>query len=128
MYQRRKRSQLRSSYEDRIFEDLKKRKIRFVYEPCTLSYIPVKPKKYTPDFFISDYNIYIEAKGYFTSKDRTKMLLIKEQHPDKKFKLLFQNARNKLSKSSKTTYAMWAEQHGFEWAEGMVPKEWLKLK
>lgn len=126
MTHRRRSKQHRSSYEDKINDDLVSRNVQFKYEPVRLQYIPTKARSYTPDFHIEAGDFFIEAKGYFTSADRSKMLLVKEQHPDKKIRLLFQNARNKLSKRSKTTYAMWAEQHGFEWAEGMVPEEWLQ--
>ncbi len=85
---------------------------------------------YNPDFTIRP-NTYIETKGRFLSADRAKHLYIKEQHPEVKVYFLFGNAENKLTKSSKTSYADWCTKYGFEYAdfykEG-IPKEWLKPK
>jgi hypothetical protein len=56
------------------------------------------------------------------------MKLVKEQHPLFDIRFVFQRSQNKISKNSKTTYAMWAELNGFPWAEGLIPPEWLKEK
>jgi hypothetical protein len=99
----------------------------FDYEPDTLGYVqPEKVRKYTPDFKLRP-DVYIEAKGLFTHEDRQKMLWVKEQYPEKTFYLLFQNANGRITKSSKTTYAMWAEKNGFEWGHMPkgIPKHWL---
>lgn len=96
------------------------------YEPDNLPYTVVH--QYKPDFKLKK-NTYIEAKGRFLSSDRAKHLYIKEQHPEVKIYFLFGNADNKLTKSSKTSYADWCVKHGFEYAdfyrEG-IPKHWLK--
>lgn len=98
------------------------------YEPDKIAYeIPRSMHKYTPDFKIKD-KVYIEVKGIFDSDDRKKHLLVKQQHPDIQIKFLFGKPHNKLNRASKTTYAMWCEANGFEWAdikEG-IPKDWLK--
>ena len=54
------------------------------------------------------------------------MSLIKKQYPELDIRFVFMNANNKIYKGSKTTYAMWANKHGFEWAEKNIPEEWLK--
>lgn len=95
----------------------------FDYEKLTVKY--VTEQEYTPDFGVGS-NVIIEAKGYFTSEDRTKLKLVRAQHPDLDIRLLFQRASNKLNKRSSTTYAQWADKHGFKWAEGTVPESWLK--
>jgi hypothetical protein len=96
------------------------------YEPQNLPYVVTH--QYRPDFRIRE-NTYIEAKGRFLSADRAKHLYIKEQHPEVKIYFLFGNAENKLTKSSKTSYADWCNKHGFEYAdfyrEG-IPKKWFK--
>jgi hypothetical protein len=97
----------------------------FKYETIRLPYVP-KVRHYTPDFYIPETDIYIEAKGRLTREDRTKMLLIKQQHPECDIRFVFANAKNKLYKSSKTTYSDWCNKHGFDWAEKTVPREWLK--
>lgn len=98
------------------------------YEEDSLPYVVTH--SYKPDFRIAE-NIYIEAKGRFLSSDRAKHLYIKEQHPDVKIYFLFGNADNKLTKSSKTSYADWCKKHGFEYAdfyrEG-IPKHWFNKK
>ena len=48
------------------------------------------------------------------------------QHPECDIRFVFANAKNKLYKSSKTTYGDWCNRHGFDWAEKTVPREWLK--
>ena len=90
-----------------------------------LTYVP-KPSTYTPDFYIPETGIYVEAKGHLDKSDRMKMLLVKEQHPDLDIRFVFLRANNKIYKGSKTTYAQWATKHKFEWAEGSIPEEWCK--
>lgn len=101
------------------------------YEPERLPFLqPEQKRNYIPDFRYKDSpNIYIECKGRLTAPDRKKMLMVKEQHPDKVFRILFQNASIRLTKRSKTTYADWADKHGFEWADYRrgIPKSWRKV-
>lgn len=73
-----------------------------------------------------DGSIIIETKGRFVTADRQKHLLIKEQHPNLDIRFLFQNSKARISKSSKTTYADWCRKHGFQFADKVVPEEWLK--
>ena len=103
--------------------------VKFEYEKTVIEYV-MPPKKYKPDFTFKKKAgglMIIEGKGYFTSSDRTKMKLVKDQNPTLDIRFLFQNANNKLRRGSKTTYAKWAESNGFPWAEGInLPKEWVK--
>ena len=69
--------------------------------------------------------IFIETKGLFTSADRAKMRLVKEQHPKVDIRFVFSNSKNKISKISKTTYAMWCKKYGFKYADKHIPKDWL---
>jgi hypothetical protein len=98
---------------------------KVTYEPDRISY--TVEHHYTPDFKVKE-NVYIETKGLFRASDRAKHLHIKEQHPEIKIYFIFQNPNLKLNKVSKTTYAMWAEEHGYEWTtlERGIPAEWLK--
>ena len=85
------------------------------YEPDKISFEqPSIKRSYLPDFKIKE-NVYIEAKGKLTSEDRKKHIWVKEQHPEIMIIFLFMNSKNKLNKASKTTYAAWAESHGFPW-------------
>ena len=53
------------------------------------------------------------------------MRLVKEQHPKVDIRFVFSNSKNKISKISKTTYAMWCKKYGFKYADKHIPKEWL---
>lgn len=100
---------------------------RFSYESLELKYtIPESKHKYTPDFPLSN-GIILEAKGKLDPETRAKMILVRDQNPDKDIRFVFMKANNKIRKGSKTTYAMWAEKNGFKYCEGpSIPKEWLK--
>jgi hypothetical protein len=84
---------------------------------------------YIPDWKLPN-GVYIEAKGWFKSEDRTKLLSVKKSYPDLDLRLLFMKASTRISKTSKTTYSQWADKHGFPWAcwatGGGIPKEWLR--
>ncbi len=115
----------RSNFELTLARSLADRGIEYEYESERLTYIP-KPRTYTPDFYLPQTNIYIEAKGHLDKGDRIKMILVKEQHPDLDIRFVFLRAQNKIYKGSKTTYGAWADKNGFEWAEGSIPEEWMK--
>ena len=115
----------RSQFEKLVALKIKNDGGNFMYETVRIPYTP-KIRHYTPDFYIPETNIYIEAKGRLTREDRTKMLLVKQQCPEYDIRFVFANCRNKLYKGSKTTYADWCMKHGFDWAEKSVPREWLK--
>tara|TARA_R100000278_G_scaffold122872_1_gene110316 strand:+ start:437 stop:856 length:420 start_codon:yes stop_codon:yes gene_type:complete len=116
----------RSGLEISISEELDANKVKYKYEKVKLTYVkPQKAHTYTPDFYLEAHDFYIETKGLFTSADRQKMRLIKEQHPDKDIRIIFSNSRSRISKKSKTTYAMWCEKYGFKYADKHIPLEWL---
>lgn len=54
------------------------------------------------------------------------MELVKASNPELDIRFVFQNANNKLSKNSKTTYGEWATKKGFKWCHKEVPKEWIE--
>lgn len=115
----------RSGLEEQLDLSLKTRGIDGQYEQHKLSYIkPATNHTYTPDFKLPN-GIYIETKGRFVLEDRKKHLLIKQQHPNFDIRFIFQNAKNKLRKGSKTTYADWCSKYGFLYSEGTIPPEWL---
>ena len=120
-----KRLKYRSKFELELANILGNHKVKFEYETKKFLYIP-KPRTYTPDFYLPDTGIYIEAKGHLDKADRVKMALVKEQHKDLDIRFVFMNARNKIYKGSKTTYADWCNKHDFRWAEKAIPTEWYK--
>ena len=120
---RRKRPVLRSSFEDKVVAELRNSKVEFEYESMKVSYTQIHT--YTPHL-INPNGLKVELKGYFDATDRGKHKRIKLSNPSLDIRIVFQKADKKISKTSKTTYDMWAEKNGFMWAEGSIPKEWLK--
>ena len=119
------RMKYRSRFELHLAKGLAQNKVKFEYESKKFLYIP-KPRTYTPDFYIVESGIYVEAKGHFDKADRVKMALVKQQHKDLDIRFVFMNARNKIYKGSKTTYADWCNKHDYRWAEKSIPVEWYK--
>lgn len=116
----------RSGLEETIDASLKEKGIDGEYEQHKIHYTkPATKHKYTPDFRLPN-GIFVETKGRFTAADRKKHVLIKEQNPHIDIRFLFQNANNKLSKRSKTTYADWCDKNGFQYAEKVIPDSWLR--
>lgn len=98
----------------------------FGYESCKLPFVqPVKHRTYCPDILLPN-GIVVELKGQFDTDARMKMKMVKEQHPDIDIRFVFSSSRSRLSKGSKTTYGMWSTQHGFPYADKVIPKEWLE--
>jgi hypothetical protein len=117
----------RSGLEKRIADDLTSRGVKFDYEKTKIRYtVPEREATYTPDFVLLGNGIIVESKGIFDAEDRQKHLLIKAQHPDLDIRFVFSRASAPIYKGSKTTHAMWAEKHGFKYAERLIPAEWLK--
>lgn len=112
-----KRIKWRSGLEKSFGELLKRNSIPFKFEVERVKYIqPQAERSYTIDFSID--GLHIETKGRFTSEDRKKMLLVRQQHPDFNFIMVFNNARTKkLYKGSPTTYADWCDKNGIKWLE-----------
>ncbi len=117
-------SKYRSKLESQIASHLTRGGVQFGYESMSFPY--VKECRYTPDFFLPT-GIIIEAKGWFRSEDRSKLLAVKAQNPGLDIRLVFQNARNRLNKNSKTTYGDWATKNGFQFSDGgRIPADWIK--
>lgn len=117
----------RSGFEKKIAEKLEQLGVSFEYESEQLKYIvPETTHTYTPDWKIG--NTLYESKGYWPSRERMKLLRVKKSNPDVEIRIIFQNADNKISKGSKTTYGVWATKNGFEWADWRkgIPRHWLK--
>jgi len=116
----------RSGFEHKVSDQLKEQKIKFGYEDTIINYIkPETTHKYTIDFTLPN-GILVETKGRWVIEDRKKHLLIKQQHPELDVRIVFQSAKTKIRKGSKTTYGDWCDKHGIVWAEKNVPESWLK--
>ena len=106
----------RSGLEARVAQELKAQGICYTYEEQQIKYTkPQRESTYTPDFVIG--KLIIETKGRFMVADRQKQLDIR---------FVFSNPKQKISKTSKTSYAMWCEKHGFLYAKESIPQQWLK--
>tara|TARA_R100000700_G_scaffold13453_1_gene19093 strand:+ start:398 stop:862 length:465 start_codon:yes stop_codon:yes gene_type:complete len=115
----------RSGLEYKVALYLDKQGVKFEFEPHKIKYeVPAKSRNYLPDFVLPN-GIYLEVKGRFDSKDRQKMKLVKASNPDLDIRFLFANAKTRLNRSSKTTYAMWSDKNGFPWCEKKVPFSWI---
>lgn len=114
----------RSGLEAAVIENLKETATEFEYETLKIKY-QKKPSTYTPDLLLGN-GVIIEVKGYFDTEDRTKHLLIQEQHPELDIRFVFQASNKKIHKSSPTTYADWCEKHNFKYADKVVPIAWIK--
>jgi hypothetical protein len=115
----------RSGLEEQIAKQLHEAGLKVDYESEKIAYIkPARNAKYTPDFILPN-GIIIESKGRFVVEDRQKHLIIKEQYPALDIRFVFSNSRTRISKNSKTTYAMWCDKHGLRYADKFIPQEWL---
>lgn len=108
--------------------------VKYQYEAQAFEYEkPARVSKYTPDFIIStrpdgtprSKPLVIESKGRFLTADRQKHLLFKQQHPLIDLRFVFSNPNQRLSKLSKTTYAMWCDKNGFIYSKLTIPEQWL---
>mgnify|MGYP003112122987 FL=1 len=116
----------RSGFEHKVADQLTESKTKFEYETTVIDYIkPQTNHTYTIDFTLPN-GILVETKGRWVLEDRKKHLLIKKQHPDLDIRIVFQSAKGKIRKGSKTTYADFCDKHGIVWAEKEIPKSWLK--
>lgn len=115
----------RSGLEESVSAQLDSLQVSYGYESNFVEYeIPARGAKYTPDFFLTN-GIVIETKGRFLSDDRKKHLLVKKRYPDLDLRFVFSNSKSPISKGSKTTYAAWCDKHGFQFADKLIPIEWV---
>ena len=120
----------RSGLEERNAAFLERHEVPFKYEEVVLRYVvPESQHKYTPDFVIktrkTGKEIVVETKGRFMLADRKKHILLKKQFPDMDLRFVFSNAKAKLSKGAKSSYADWCEKHGFLYATKLIPEDWI---
>ena len=117
----------RSGLEKVVAEFLKQNKKNFRYEDLKIEWKDLRYRTYTPDFIL-DNGIIVETKGIFDNEDRRKHLAVREQHPELDIRLVFSNAKAKLYKGSKTTYAMWCDKNEFLYSHRVIPPDWLEEK
>lgn len=121
----------RSKFELDVAKWFSEQSISVEYEPCKIKYtVPESQHSYTPDFQVKkNTSIYLEAKGYFSAADRKKMIHVIRSNPEITFRMILQNSSMKISKRSKTTYAMWCDKNKIEWCDWSDKKKlrsWCK--
>ncbi|ADV35676.1 putative endonuclease I [Pseudomonas phage phiIBB-PF7A] len=116
----------RSSLEQRNAAHVEKLGGTAEFEAYKIQYvIPERTATYNPDFVLGN-GIIVETKGIFEVADRQKQLFLREQHPELDIRLVFSSSKSKLYSGSKTTYGMWCEKHGIQYADKLIPASWLK--
>jgi hypothetical protein len=135
----------RSKLEKDVAEKLAAAGVEFGYESRHVPYtVPAREAKYLPDFSFEGCPIIIEPKGRFGGnyegfggrrmvgtkdaavKERQKFILLKEQHPELDIRFIFSRASTPIYPKSKTSYGKWATDHGFLWAEKVMPDAWAE--
>jgi hypothetical protein len=115
----------RSGLEERVAEQLDQLGVEYTYEKLKLKYIrPASEHIYTPDFVLAN-GIIVETKGRFLLADRMKHIMVKKHNPDVDIRFVFSNSNARISKTSKTTYAMWCRKNGYKFADKTIPEEWI---
>jgi hypothetical protein len=116
----------RSKFESDTVKKLKEQGVKFGYEALKIKY-RLPDKSYTPDILLEN-GIIIELKGYFRATDRALHKAIKAQHPKLDIRFVFMSSKNKIHKSSNSTYGDWCKANGFKYADKEIPLEWIKEK
>ena len=133
----------RSRFEFNIAAGLEQANVDFEYEPKKIAYLhPVhrgvclscgathvgRQALYLPDFWLPKQNIWVEAKGRWTSSGRTKTLAILSSDNEltlDNFRMLFMYD-NWLTRRHNQTYMQWCQTQGIVCATGTeLPNEWL---
>lgn len=120
----------RNSFEKKIQDQLESLfPKRIKYEALKIPY--TTEGYYLVDFEIEGTNIIIESKGggrAWSPQVRRKMLCVKEQHPEYDIRFVFYSDRpfGTIRKDgTKMTQSEWCRKHGFKYAIGEVPEEWI---
>ena len=115
----------KSGLEETISSQINGKGIDVKYESEKIPYIiPASNHTYNPDFKLPN-GIFVETKGRFVAADRKKHLLVKSQNPELDIRFVFSNSKNKITKSSKTSYGDWCDKNGFKYADKIIPEDWF---
>ena len=116
-------TKFRSKLEERVAELLTNLGVSYEYESTRVPY--EIQFNYTPDFILPS-GVMLETKGYWEPEDRRKILAVKRCNTDLDLRMVFQAPYNRISKSSKTTYAQWCDKPGNLWSSYHgIPIDWL---
>ena len=120
----------KSGLELTVSKQIEDTEYELKYETEIIHYtVPERKAKYTPDFVFTKKNgslMFIETKGRWTATDRLKMKHVLASNPGVDIRLVFQNPNQKISKSSATTYRIYAEKLGIKHVGSkVIPSEWM---
>ena len=116
----------KSGLEENISVQIESKGIKVEYETEKLAYtIPASQHTYNPDFKLPN-GIFVETKGRFVAADRKKHLLVKAQNPTLDIRFVFSNSKNKITKTSKTTYGDWCDKNGYIYSDKIIPDSWFE--
>ena len=116
----------KSGLEENISNQIESKGINVQYESEKIPYIvPASQHTYNPDFKLPN-GIFVETKGRFVAADRKKHLLVKAQNPTLDIRFVFSNSKNKITKTSKTTYGDWCDKNGIKYADKIIPDSWFE--
>jgi hypothetical protein len=116
----------KSGLEENISVQIESKGIKVEYETEKVAYtIPASQHTYNPDFKLPN-GIFVETKGRFVAADRKKHLLVKAQNPTLDIRFVFSNSKNKITKTSKTTYGDWCDKNGYIYSDKIIPDSWFE--
>lgn len=107
-----------NKFEDKILKQLLNGNCQVKFESVKIPYI--RSGHYTPDFVVTTPNgkVYIEAKGLFRPEHKTKMIAVKKTNPHLDIRMVFYKYN--------IQYERFCKKHGFRYAFGDIPREWLE--
>ena len=88
----------RSGLEEQVAESLDTLGVIYEYESTRIPY--TLQCNYNPDFILAN-GVHLEAKGYFTGKDRRKILAVLKDNPDLDLRMVFQKPYQKITRFPK---------------------------
>ena len=78
-------------------EELKIKWVKLKTNRDTLTYVMQgKLRSYTPDFYLEDYGVYLEVKGFWWGNDKEKMRIVLETYPDKNIVIIEKEQYDKI--------------------------------
>lgn len=114
---------MRNKFEEEIYKALCRKygKANVEYETDVLHYL----SNYYPDFSVTrgsrGSKFYVETKGYFRPKDRSKMRLVKDFNPEADIRIVFQKDNYYTPTMN---YSKWADKNDFKYTIGNNFKDW----
>lgn len=85
---------MRSSWEIEVAKWYDKNNIKWLYEPKAFD---LDTTTYTPDFYLPEFNLYIEVKGYWRDDAKIKFAEFKQRYCGERIKILEKEELNSMS-------------------------------